>query len=161
MYTLFFTQLSRPRQRLFSSYSLSSSSFKSTVSNRLPAKKKNSFIYQKDPIFSLSLTVADTKVNNSVYSISLKMAKKMEIIEDDKNRFSSPTRKSSLTIECPISANAYICSPKRSPILEYSDLTVYNPIYFSSLTTAIASAYNSNSHESSPLSPARVMVYHG
>lgn len=86
-------------------------------------------------------------------------------INDDvkiKNRFSSPTRKSSLTIECPpISANAYICSPKKSPILEYSDLTVYNPIYFSSLTTAIASAYNSNSHESSPLSPARVMVYHG
>ena len=90
------------------------------------------------------------------------MAKMMAIKDDDvKNRFSSPTRSSSLTIECPpISANAYICSPKRSPILEYSDLTVYNPIYFLSLTTSMASAYNSNSHESSPLSPARVMVYH-
>lgn len=107
------------------------------------------------------MTVADTKVNNSVYSISLKMAKTMAIKDDVKNRFSSPTRSSSLTIECPpISANAYICSPKRSPILEYSDLTVYNPIYFLSLTTSMASAYNSNSHESSPLSPARVMVYH-
>ena len=158
---MFYSQLSRPRQLLFSSYSLSSSSFQSTVSDRLPAKKKNSFIWQQDPIFSLSVTVADTKINNSIYSISLKMAKTMAINDDVKNRFSSPTRSSSLTIECPpISATAYICSPKRSPILEYSDLTVYNPIYFSSLTTAIASAYNSN-HESSPLSPARVMVYHG
>ena len=148
-------QLSRSRQLLFSHYCISSSSFNNSNPGRQALKKKNSFIWQKNPVYSLSVTVADTKFKNSVYSISLALANPISNIENKKSLF-SPS--SSLTIQRPvISVQANMCSQKRSPILTYSDLTVYNPIYFSSLTSADASAYNSN--DSSSLASARVMVY--
>ena len=170
-------------------FAISSSSFNNctpTLPLPLPhgrqaVTKKNSFIWQNNPIYSLSVTVADTKVKNTIYSISLStlsIAASPILNEkndnDNQNKVHSPTSKpplqssssssstststSSLSIECPvITAKANICSPKRMPILTYSDLTVYNPIYFSSLISAEATAYNSN--DSTPLASARVMVY--
>ena len=161
-------------------YSISSSSFKYLAHSpgRQAVTRKSSFIWQNNPVYSLSVTVADTKVRNTIYSISLSslsIANGSILNEGNDNQnivYSSPskpklqsssststsTSTSSLSIECPvITAKANICSPKRVPILTYSDLTVYNPIYFSSLTSAEAVAYNSN--DSSPLASARVMVY--